>query len=515
MLPDFLAATAGLRDEFIAVDTGSSDQTIALLTAAGATVVNAPWQDDFAAARNASLQAATGDWVLILDADERPRPELVAEIREVTADPTVGAATLRMRNQLPHGHIRESDLLRLWRHDAGIAFEHAIHEDASASVLATLQRDGRRLVNLAGLCDHLGYVREVAAGRAKKERDLALLTRCLEQDPDDWYSWLKIMEQARFWRDQPLWRETAQQVIARLDGPPPATLPPAAWVGELLALAARGLFRDPSDQVAWLDRWEPRVQPTPSFYVQRGLSLERAGELDRAHADFQRCRDLPAGTLPMNTTVRPLLGLCRVAAQRGDLLTAGDCVQQALTFAPRDPEALLAAVSFAWLNGGAEARDTFVAEYMHQHGGNRELTLALGDHALQVGLWDEALAVLTPADGQPPRGRAALMTAQAYLATGRVTEARDLCRALMESMPEAGMGFLTCCLVLGETADFSVDLEQSKADAAFKTWIRILWQSRQASLMSAFVDHYPLVAAIFPWLPAFLTAETEKLTSSR
>ncbi|MEZ4387781.1 MAG: glycosyltransferase [Candidatus Krumholzibacteriia bacterium] len=513
MLPDFLAATRDLRDEFIAVDTGSRDRTAALLTEAGATVIRFPWQDDFAAARNRALQAATGQWVLILDADERPRPELVAEIRTVTQDPTIGAATLRMRNQLPHGHIRESDLLRLWRHDAAIAFEHAIHEDASRSVLLTLQRDGRRLVNLAGLCDHLGYVREVAAGRDKKDRDLALLRRCLERDPDDWYSWLKLMEQARFWRDQALWRDTARQVVQRLDGPPPAVLPAAPWTGELLALAARGLFPDPADQVDWLDRWADRVPPSPAFFVQRGLSLERAGKLDRAHADFQRCRDLPAGTLPMHTTVRPLLGLCRVAAQRGDLLTAGDCVHQALTFAPRDPEALLAAVSFAWLNGGLEARDGFVREHRLAYGDSRELTLALGDHALQVGLWDEAAAVLAPAAEGEPHGRAHLMLAQCRLAQGQCRLARDLCRELMASLPEAGMGYLTCSLALGEPVEFSVDLDEGKANAAFKTWIRILWRSRQAQLMTTFVDHHGLVLGIFPWLSEFLTAETQKLAA--
>jgi len=515
MLPDFLTATADLRDEFIAVDTGSADATVDLLQAAGATVIRVPWQDDFATARNASLAAATGDWVLILDADERPRPELVAEIRDVIGDPAIGAATLRMRNQLPHGHVREADLLRLWRHDPAIAFEHAIHEDASATVLASLAQGGRRLVNLPGICDHLGYVREVAAGRAKKQRDLALLGRCVERDPDDWYSWLKIMEQARFWRDQPLWRGTARQVIERLDGPPRRSLPPAPWAGELLALAARGLFARPSDQVAWLDRWEPHAPPSAAFYVQRGLSLERAGDLERAEADFERCRNLPAGPLPMNSTVRPLLGLCRVAAQRGDLLAAGDHVQQALTFAPRDPEALLAAVSFAWLNGGAEARDTFVREYRHQHGDTRELTLALGDHALQVGLWEDAARVLEPAAGDPPSGRAGLMLAQCHLALGRAGDARDLCTDLMPDMPEAGMGLLTCCLALGEPVEFSVDLEQDKANASFKAWIRILWRSRQASLMSTFVDHHALVTATFPWLSEFLSAETKKLTGGR
>ena len=515
MLPEFLAATADLRDEFIAVDTGSTDGTREMLREAGATVLEQPWNDDFAAPRNISLAAATGRWILVLDADERPSAELVTQIRSLLDDDTAGAATFRLRNRLPHGHVRETDLLRLWRHDPAVVYHYPIHEDQTDGITRCLERDGRRLVNLSGTCDHLGYTRTVAAARNKKERDLTLLTTCIGADPDDWYSWYKILELARFWDDKPLWRDTAQQLVARLDGPPAVALPPTPWAGKLVALAAAGLFSAPAEQVTWLDRWEDRIPPTPAFYLQRGLALERDARLDRAHADFQRCRDLPAGAMPMNTTVRPLLGLCRVAAQRGDLLTAGDHVHQALAYNPRDPEALLAAVSFAWLNGGTEARDAFLAEHRQLHGDSIELSITVAEHALQAGLWSDADTHLAPHVGEPPRGRAALLLARSHLAQGRVEESRDLCREIMNDLPEAGMGYLTCCLVLGETADFSVDLEQARADRALKEWLRTLWRSRQAALMAKVVDHYPLVLGVFPWLPGFLSAETKKLTAGR
>jgi tetratricopeptide (TPR) repeat protein len=511
MLPDFLAAAAGLCDELIAVDTGSRDDTIAILEQAGARVLAHAWNDDFAAARNASLAPATGDWILCLDADERPSAELKDQIRSLLDDDTVGAATIRMCNRLPHGHWRESDLLRLWRRDPAIVFQHPIHEEAATAVAASLDRSGRRLVNLSGRCEHLGYIRQRARERDKKERDLALLTAAVGADSRDWYSWYKLLELARFWNDTALWRETAQQVAAFLDGPPPAELPAVPWAGELLALAAQGLFTAPAEETAWLDRWEDRIPPAPAFYLRRGTAYEQQGRLDDAHRDFQRCRDLPAGTVPMLVTVRPLLGLCRIAAQRGDLLTAGDHVHQALAHNPRDPEALLAAVSFAWLNGGGGARDAFVAEHRQLHGDSEELAMAVGDHAVQSGLWDDAAAALAPVAGDPPQGRPALLLAQAWLGLGRVAETRDLCRALMTALPEAAMGYLTCCLVLGEQVEFSVDLEPAQADRAFKTWIRVLWRSRQAPLMSAFIDHFPLVGEIFPWLPAFLTEETERL----
>ena len=58
-------------DEIIVVDTGSTDDTVHIAQRAGASVHHFAWMNDFSAARNASLDYATSDWVLILDADER------------------------------------------------------------------------------------------------------------------------------------------------------------------------------------------------------------------------------------------------------------------------------------------------------------------------------------------------------------------------------------------------------------------------------------------------------------
>src|SRR3990172_5816578 len=115
MLPAFLEAARGSWDELLAVDTGSTDATPELLAAAGATVLHRPWDDDFAAARNFGLERASGEWVLVLDADERVGPALAAEIRRSAEDARCGAASLRVVNQLPHGHVRSSRLLPMFR----------------------------------------------------------------------------------------------------------------------------------------------------------------------------------------------------------------------------------------------------------------------------------------------------------------------------------------------------------------------------------------------------------------
>ena len=81
----WLAAARGYADRMLVVDTGSTDATRELAAAGGAEVLDFPWRDDFAAAKNFALAHAErgADWLTFLDADEvfvAP-----AKVREVLA----------------------------------------------------------------------------------------------------------------------------------------------------------------------------------------------------------------------------------------------------------------------------------------------------------------------------------------------------------------------------------------------------------------------------------------------
>jgi len=65
-----LSSVKGLVDEIIIVDTGSDDKTKEIARRFEAKIFDFEWGDDFSAARNESLKQATGDWILVLDADE-------------------------------------------------------------------------------------------------------------------------------------------------------------------------------------------------------------------------------------------------------------------------------------------------------------------------------------------------------------------------------------------------------------------------------------------------------------
>lgn len=69
-LPLVLASAAGLADEMVIYDTGSTDHSVALARKLGARVIEGYWDEDFSRARNEALKYCSGEWILWLDADE-------------------------------------------------------------------------------------------------------------------------------------------------------------------------------------------------------------------------------------------------------------------------------------------------------------------------------------------------------------------------------------------------------------------------------------------------------------
>ncbi len=475
MLPDFLSSVAGLWDEFVAVDTGSCDDSVRLLEAAGARVIHFPWVDDFAAARNASLENATGRWILYLDADERPTPELKNQIKALMDDPDAGAATLILRNQWPDGTRQDSALLRLFRNDPSIRFQYRIHEDASDDVRDYLQANKLHLKHLSGVVQHLGYLRDVAASRDKKARDLELLRRSLESHPRDFYCWFKIMEIARFWNDMPLWQDTAQSTAALLQEATElekSDLLQRPYSGEFAALIAQVMAGSDEDRLTWLDASASFASPSNAWHLRRGLLLESLGRIQEAQVAFKLCL---ANQQYSSSTIRPRLGLCRLALAQGQTTAAVEYVTQACGEGPLDTEALLAAVTILPLVDADHQPQHFVTDHMKQY------------------------------------PEAALDLARALVGTGQVEVAEGILSPRATADADAALGYLLCSLVLNQELDLQVDVEQDEADILFKSWIHVLWESRKTEMMSAFADGCGSVMGIFPWLPEFLAEETKNL----
>ena len=86
-LPYSISKIKPLADEICIVDTGSTDGTIEYAKTIADKYKYFEWCDDFSAARNTSLELATGDFILVLDADEHIGSEYFEEIRKIMEIP--------------------------------------------------------------------------------------------------------------------------------------------------------------------------------------------------------------------------------------------------------------------------------------------------------------------------------------------------------------------------------------------------------------------------------------------
>jgi tetratricopeptide (TPR) repeat protein len=496
MLPRFLECARGLWDELVAVDTGSTDGTVELLQAAGAQVLHRPWTGDFSAARNPALESATKEWLLVLDPDEHVSPGFVTEVRALLGRADVGAATVRMLNARPGGQVHEARLLRLFRRHDSVRFRYPIHEDVTESVRARLALAGQRMVALESPVEHLGYARAHAASREKKARDVAILDRALEADPDDLYLHFKRLEQARFWEDVALWRRSAEAARAAVVCAPSRLRP--HFEGELVVMVADGLRPGaPEGSLAELDRLAALLGRVPaSVSHRRGELLERMGRLDEAVRAFEAAlaAEGPESNVQLSG-VRPQMGLVRLGMARGDVAAVRRHLEAALRLQPDDPEACLAAVGLAGMGGAAAVR-----QLLEERGGHAAFRAAAADWALlarEPGLAVEPLSVLA---GEPPEGESGRRLALAQLAAGDARGARALALGLARAAPENALTVLLCDAALGESSELEVELDEAQVEAALRRAAKLLRTAALPPVLGALRAALPALSGPFPWL---------------
>lgn len=500
LLPTFIDRARGLWDELIVVDTGSKDNTKALLQDAGAQVYDRPWDDDFAAARNAAIEHASGDFILSLDADEFVSDEFKQTVRALILDETVGGATVTMRNHLPHGHHRDAPLLRLFRRVEGVRYRSPIHEEVASTLLPYLSEHGLRLAHVEGVINHEGYVRERAAGRGKKDRDLRILNKCLMDDPSDVYSHYKRLELARYWDDNELWKAAADESEALLKTQP-TMLQGQHFGGDFLVMLAQ--TKPAHEALAFLTAHEQDAPPSAEFHYYRGQLLEADKAFEEAAKEYARCMEVEGVRNVQMGTVRPLMGLCRVAMAKQDLASAQQFAEQAMAHVPTDPEVLLAMASLHYMTG-EESVQQFIADYTAEHEAGGNFWLAMGNAGMVYGDVPGAIAAYGKAAGDPPAGRPAMHLAKAIMRSGDFSRAREVLRPLLATIPEAGIATLVCEMCLDQDSDLNLELSEAEADSMLREWIVAALFGANNEVLTNLSKRVPSVQHVFPWLPEAL-----------
>lgn len=177
LLPQCLDSIKELADEIILVDTGSTDGTIAIAEQYKCKIFKHDWQDDFSEARNFSIEQATSDWILWIDADEKLETDDIPIIREAVEREDINSIIVYMLSETFEGWACHQ-LDKLFRRGTA-HFENIVHNQ-----LITL---GSKVLTGARIY-HYGYSLSSEKMAAKHARTESLLKKQLEENPNSTYA---------------------------------------------------------------------------------------------------------------------------------------------------------------------------------------------------------------------------------------------------------------------------------------------------------------------------------------
>lgn len=188
-----------LKPELIVVDTGSTDRSMQIAREKGARVSSVEWENDFAKARNVSLDKATGEWVLVIDPDERIAEQDLLRLPELMKAPAPMAYSFQTRNYcenelasgfkpcrgeyaaLEKGYpgYFESSKARLFQNLPHIRFVGSVHELIESTVDGEIRP-----------CEipihHFGSTKEVKVAKKKDQLYKMHAEKKIQEEPESW-----------------------------------------------------------------------------------------------------------------------------------------------------------------------------------------------------------------------------------------------------------------------------------------------------------------------------------------
>ncbi|MBI1178019.1 glycosyltransferase [bacterium] len=289
-LDQCLRSIKDIAQQIVVMDTGSTDRTVDIAKQHGAEVHSVTWCDDFSAARNAALEKATGDWVLVLDADEELAPDSKAALRIAMQTPNTIGWRLPI---IDVGHEAEGRtfVARLFRNAPGLFYVSRVHEQVFSSVEVRREEWNMETAVADVKLIHHGYTAEVVKDRNKVIRNLRLLEMTIDEIPGDpnllMNYGLELIRSERF--DEGLKRYA--EAFAALDGKP---------VNEVTPELRESLLTQYTSHLMKVNRWSDIVavlssrvaragKLTASLQFTLGLAHQELHQWTEAVAAFRAC----------------------------------------------------------------------------------------------------------------------------------------------------------------------------------------------------------------------------------
>ncbi|HET7106222.1 MAG TPA: glycosyltransferase [Candidatus Acidoferrum sp.] len=311
-LPACLESVRVLKSEIVIADTGSADRTMEIAREFGAKLVQIPWGNDFAEARNRALAESTGDWILSLDADEQLDGMTARRIPSLLENKGVAGFHVTIRNYVNSANERiwdeapkpndsllasaaaypafvEHENIRLFRRSPEIFFMGRVHESVGPRI-----RELRGTLGRANFfIHHFGFVIDAVAKAKKNDSYREMGRQKLRELPMDWQTHFELglleLEQYKNAAE-------ARALFARACELNPSA--GVAWFFLGLTIFRMGEFED---SLKFLRRAEQAGHKTALVIETRGDAYYNLGKFDDARASYEAAlkrENGGAGVLP-------------------------------------------------------------------------------------------------------------------------------------------------------------------------------------------------------------------------
>jgi glycosyltransferase involved in cell wall biosynthesis len=181
LLERCLQSAVSIVDEIIIVDTGSTDTSKNIAAQYTANIYDLEWTQDFAAARNASIAKASGDWILVLDADEyldsADGSSIKSFLHNYNSKEPLGVIVpiYNFVGSANSGKISQSKAIRLFTRNPDLTFVRPIHEQLQSVTGSLIELEYDFPIY------HTGYTKETIEYKQKTKRNKAIFKQMSER----------------------------------------------------------------------------------------------------------------------------------------------------------------------------------------------------------------------------------------------------------------------------------------------------------------------------------------------
>lgn len=286
-LEQCLKSVAGLVDEIVIVDTGSTDSTKAIALKYTDKVYDFPWCNDFSAARNYSISKANCEYILVLDGDEKLEEIDRNQIEMLLSNHSNEVGRVLLINRYTRNNHEYKSHERLGRlfSKKYYKYEGKIHEQ-----ITWCEKIMENIIyyNLPLVVEHLGYEGDLAKRKEKTRRNIQLLESENRQQPGDPYLLYQLGKSFYMEEDYKTACEYFEKVLSidlKLD---------LEYVWDLVESYGYSLLNTEQYEKA-LQLWNiyDEFSSSADFVFLMGLIFMNNGKFQEAIGEFEKAAGMP------------------------------------------------------------------------------------------------------------------------------------------------------------------------------------------------------------------------------